>query len=58
MTSNVLLEQQKIIHDYAVEKELREKYPEVQRAWERYQILVELYKTQRPEEDIDWLQFG
>lgn len=58
MAIDNLLNQQKIIHDYAIEKELRERYPEIQRAWERYQILVELYQTQKPEKEIDWTQFG
>jgi ASC-1-like (ASCH) protein len=43
--------------EYLNEESIRKQHPDVQAAWERYKVLVELYKTQTPKE-IDETQFG
>jgi acyl-homoserine lactone acylase PvdQ len=43
---------------YLAEVELRKKYPAVQEAWEKYQLLVNLYQSTVPKKDIDETQFG
>ncbi len=46
------------LQDYIQETELRVKYPAVKEAWEKYQALVELYRSHQPPKDIDESQFG
>lgn len=44
-------EEQRIVKEYNEEKDIRERNPGIQEAWEQYKILVELAKN--PPENLD-----